>query len=476
MSIIIFWLSVLISWLIGLAFVRKFRKIRLPELAAAMPFGLGITGFLYFAWFLIFDKYWHLYIILEALLALVSFFYLKKNNVNLFFLEEKNIKGSRVDEQFLPTRILIIMVLVFMLLLLAENILLSKFHGLGSWDALAIWNYKAAFLYKGGEHWTNMFSDVLRDLDHHKDYPLMLPSIVARGWVYTGFSDPLVPRLISKIFAYFCVLVLYFGVSSLKQSRIAGLLAIIVAAIPQTFNLLAESQCADLPLALYVLLAIYYLLSWHDSGEQGELFLAFFAAACGMWMKNEGIAFAGIFAIFVFLLSRLGKEKIQPFSIVKTAFIAYLPALTAVLILKYFQQTSNDLLDNISVFIFRVIDFDTIRLIISYMVQALFIGLPWFWFFFFYLLFRPVKAKEKISRCFLGLLIAQVTTYVLAYLLTPYDLHWHLGASFPRIYAHIHYAFIMVFFVFAYNPFSSTEKGAIMQENNTYDTKGVSDD
>jgi len=52
-------------------------------------------------------------------------------------------------------------------------------HGEG-WDAFAIWNLHARFLFRGGAHWRDGFSSLIPW--SHPDYPLLLPSAVAHFW------------------------------------------------------------------------------------------------------------------------------------------------------------------------------------------------------------------------------------------------------------------------------------------------------
>jgi hypothetical protein len=54
----------------------------------------------------------------------------------------------------------------------------------GSWDAWAIWNMRARFLYRGGVHWAQAFSE--KYLWSHPDYPVLVPGNVARIWDYRG--------------------------------------------------------------------------------------------------------------------------------------------------------------------------------------------------------------------------------------------------------------------------------------------------
>jgi len=53
-------------------------------------------------------------------------------------------------------------------------------HGIE--DAISIWNLRARFFFRGGDHWTDGFSPI----NWHGDYPLLLPCEVARSWTWAG--------------------------------------------------------------------------------------------------------------------------------------------------------------------------------------------------------------------------------------------------------------------------------------------------
>ena len=68
---------------------------------------------------------------------------------------------------------------------------------LGDWDAWAIWNRRARFLYRAGDQWRQAFSPVF----DHVDYPLLLPVSNVRLWSYLG-AEP-VGALVSGQLVHF---------------------------------------------------------------------------------------------------------------------------------------------------------------------------------------------------------------------------------------------------------------------------------
>src|SRR5258708_34030247 len=69
----------------------------------------------------------------------------------------------------------------------------------GIWDAWALWNLRARFLFRGGpEFWRDAFSPHI--LWSHPDYPLLLSGAIALCWTIAGAESALAPQLIAALF------------------------------------------------------------------------------------------------------------------------------------------------------------------------------------------------------------------------------------------------------------------------------------
>ncbi len=161
----------------------------------------------------------------------------------------------------------------------------------GGWDAWAMWNWKARYLFRSGSQWRNAFAPGAP----HPDYPLLLSAANARCWTYLG-RDPLwIPQLVGVAFTMAAVGLLTAGVARLRgpnQGWLAGL------SLLGTVRYLSHGAAlyADVPLSFF-LLATLLLLALHDAGERpapGLLVLAGLAAALAAWTKNEGLMFLAI--------------------------------------------------------------------------------------------------------------------------------------------------------------------------------------
>lgn len=74
---------------------------------------------------------------------------------------------------------------------------LSTVEPHGGWDAWAIWNARARFLFRAGNQWRDAFSGVL--IWSHVGYPLLLPATNAHLWSYAGRDDVRGPIAVALI-------------------------------------------------------------------------------------------------------------------------------------------------------------------------------------------------------------------------------------------------------------------------------------
>ena len=73
----------------------------------------------------------------------------------------------------------------------------------------------------------------------------------------------------------------------------------------------STSQCADIPLSLYILFAVGSLFLYEKYNNNAFLFFAFFFAGCCAFCKNEGIVFFIVFILlFFFFMPKMNKKII----------------------------------------------------------------------------------------------------------------------------------------------------------------------
>ena len=122
----------------------------------------------------------------------------------------------------------------------------------GGWDAFSIWNLRARFLLHTA---TWKFAVTPFPVGTHMEYPLLLSSVVARGWTYAGSPSPTMPIATAFVFAVGLVLLLV-STLALARGTSAGLLAGVVLLASPAFMTQAPSEYADVPLAFFFLAAL----------------------------------------------------------------------------------------------------------------------------------------------------------------------------------------------------------------------------
>jgi hypothetical protein len=185
----------------------------------------------------------------------------------------------------------LVVAVVFMVLVGAGIALVCRLALLphGDWDAWAIWNLRARFLHRGGEHWADTFTNDI--IWSHPDYPLLVSANVARLWAYAGGETTLAPQAVAAVFTLATLGLLVAAVARLRGPT-QGLLAGLMLASTPLFLQVGSNQYADVPLGYYIL-ATVVLLGFHEGPEKngGLNALAGAMAALAAWTKNEGLLF-----------------------------------------------------------------------------------------------------------------------------------------------------------------------------------------
>ena len=157
----------------------------------------------------------------------------------------------------------------------------------GGWDAWMVWNLRARFLARGGEGFRAAFSPDMLFLAH-QDYPFLLPGIVAQGWLLAGAESPWIPAGVAFLYGALAVALLTLSVRWLRGEPWGLLSGLALAAMP-CFPTFASNQQSDVPLAVYLLIAMALV-----TGRAHVL--GGFAAGLAMWTKNEGSLYVACLA------------------------------------------------------------------------------------------------------------------------------------------------------------------------------------
>ncbi|HEY2380464.1 MAG TPA: hypothetical protein VGK48_04710 [Terriglobia bacterium] len=341
---------------------------------------------------------------------------------------------------------------VFLLLVCAAGMALSydmsriERSPHGDWDATAIWNSHARYLFRDGPVWRKTILNT-----YHADYPLLVPATTARLWRYMKDEDPDAAEALGILYTFAAIAVLTATLIHLRKSSRAVLFALVLLGTP-FYVAYGVSGSADVPLSLYVLatIALICLESQAAPESAGLLVLAGFAAGCAGWTKNEGLLFivAAALAMLAPVFWEPRKTALRFF-----AFAAGMALPLAMIVwFKVAVAPPNDIVDgNYAGMLQRLLT--PHRYVITWTTIS-----DTFWSFgnwlvnpilliLIYVALQGLDRKILLDRGWLqGVFICTVVLagYTATYLITPMDLQWHLDSSLPRLYLHLWPSFLLL--------------------------------
>ena len=159
-------------------------------------------------------------------------------------------------------------------------------HPDGGWDAWALWNLRARFLARAGGGFQAAFSPEML-FWAHVDYPLLVPGVVAQGFLLAAGEPVWVPAIASYAFAALSVALSWAALRELRGPGWAALAALVLLATP-CFVGFAANQQADVPVSAFLLAACALAALALESRQPRFLAAAGFAASLAAWTKNEG--------------------------------------------------------------------------------------------------------------------------------------------------------------------------------------------
>ncbi len=406
------------------------------KLFLGVGIGLGLWSLLYFLYLLFFaGQHWFVVVQLAIFIVLLA----------LTIWNERK-RGWPVPAQWKllgPTRMQGILLgfsgLVFLVSLSSTASYLLR-RKQGDWDAWMMFNRAARFVYLNQANWLDSFS---RQMDpiFHADYPLLLAMNSASGWDTLGGETPHVPMVLSALFAVGCAGLMAGALASIKSVGQAAFGLIVLWGMPVVVNE-GSREMADLPLAFFILATgvLIYLFVLHH--KPGLLALAGLTAGLAAWTKNEG----SLFVLVTGLALAIAFFREKPLRILIWYAIGLALPLAVVLYFKFFLAPPSDVLSSGPArSIAQVLDLSRhVQILQSFWGEIRGFGswkIAWLPYgilpilLVYYLLFRSKVLKEHRTAYIAGItiLVAQSLGYYVIYLITPYDLAWHLNYSADRI-------------------------------------------
>lgn len=314
----------------------------------------------------------------------------------------------------------------------------------GGWDAATIWNLRARFLFRGADHWRDAFSDLLGTWTH-ADYPLLVPGSAARAWSFMGSDPQAVPLLVGLLFTLATAFLLVGALTSLR-SRGQGLLAGIVLLCCNSLVYEGANQYADVPLAFFML-ATFVALALADTAKEGRnvlIALAGLTAGLAAWAKNEGLLFVLALIVAHPLAVAYLRGWRQALRRQRIMLIGLAPMLLLIVAFKWWVAPANDLLASLQPA--DIIDRLTNPWRLWYVLQSFgerFLALSG-WLAAAPLVLGAyvlvVGWGKRFERESMGTMLATLglvlAAYLFVYVVTPYDLEWHVNTSMYRLAFH----------------------------------------
>jgi hypothetical protein len=418
--------------------------------------GLGISSCIFFIWLAAGGGKFPFYcfIVLEASLttSIAAILWPFIKNVPLIRKEPGGIVEETPLEQILPT-----LLLVSVVLSAGSFAILAARHPHGTYDAWMIWNMHARFLF-GGEHWQSLFSHTLSWV--HADYPLLLSCAVARSWRYTGNTATLVPIAVAAVFTLATIGFVVSAVSMLKD-KVQGLLAGMALLGTHYFVVCGASQYADIPLGFFMCacLAMFYFYERGGSGKYKYLVLAGIMGGMASWTKNEGAAFLAAVMLSRLLFVTLSKGIKTCAKELAVFICAALPILFVAAYFKLRFAPATDIFD------LQGIGQISAKLANSgrYIAAANLFGSRFVRFgglfsvgivpaLVVYIILAGIRIDRRdVTALATSALTITLTagTYFFIFIITPWDIEWHIEHSLNRLYMQLWPSILFFIFMIA---------------------------
>jgi hypothetical protein len=182
---------------------------------------------------------------------------------------------------------------------------------------------------------------------------------------------------------------------------------------------------ADIPLTYFILASSILMYLYFVRKDSTFLVLSGFMAGLAGWTKNEGLLFIAISPIALLVASKKN---------IRHSFLPYLAGLAVpLLIIFYFKSITppNDLLNNnIGSLVAKITDLSRYWMILK-SFTSIFIDRNILFLLFYIVIMHNnlMTDPRQATYAIITLWVLQLLGYGAIFLITPYDLEWHLRTS-----------------------------------------------
>jgi hypothetical protein len=310
---------------------------------------------------------------------------------------------------------------------------LTRILPLGAYDAWSIWNRAARFIYRDPGNWQATLSPELY-WANHADYPLLVPMNVAWGWRGVGREAEWVPMLQGALFTLASAGVMLTSLSWVRSIGQGSLAALVLMATP-FFIQTGSQMMSDVPLMFYIFGTSVLVFVALARREMSLFALAGLMAGLAGWTKNEGL----LLMVAVPAAIVLTQHK-EPRRMLIYYFSGLMLPLIVIIYFKMLAPPSDLFTGGLSRVMITLADLSRYGTILKALGRqainfgnwpaSLPIGLA------LYAIIvgrRPHCIPAKETSTIAIIILLQLVGYMAIYLITPYDLAWHLNTSLARL-------------------------------------------
>jgi hypothetical protein len=192
-----------------------------------------------------------------------------------------------------------------------------------------------------------------------------------------------------------------------------------------------------------------------------------FTAACAAWTKNEGLVFF-LLVILVRFIGPIGKRNwsnwVKEFS---GFLLGMLPIMGTLLYFKVNFAPRNDMINipTLKATIAHLWDLDRYLYVLTEMLKkAYFFNDKIVILMAVYFLISGIDRSGKVKKHLFShviLLLLMLCGYLVAYVITPYDLGWHIDSSLRRLFIQLWPAWVFLFFYSVRGPEQSAAEDRV---------------
>ena len=290
------------------------------------------------------------------------------------------------------------------------------------WDAWAIWLFHAKRIF--------LEQSIIAQLDgyalwSHNDYPVIAPALAASLATLVGGWNNIFPKL-AFLLMFFPPLILSIKIFNVRYHLLFLILTLFI------LNLYLFSGLVDGLVAIYFSFSSYlvYDIFVNKQNSFYYLLIAFCFFVILSLLKNEGIIMVAILLTITIIINISKKNFFQNCKKIIFLLLSIIPFLIwKITCINY--NVKNDVInyDVLNFLINKIFDYNSFKLIFKFLILDTKFILS---IIFILIAFNFTKNKKIFYFC-LSVVMAYLFSLFMVYLITPYDLTWHLLSSASRL-------------------------------------------